>query len=196
LKSNLNNSDLQILDLLIVKFDVSRNFLLILRLQKSEIETIKQTNYINRTGTWTLKSIGVLIIIGLLLNFDVGLDSYLLIALAIVLAIVIVIARVNDIGVDNKYFYHIRNSIIPTLTKVDKFEIEKMNSIRWKGYKSKLQRYYGRRTMQGIDYGIEISFTDDSSVSLNISMDHKDMDRILNVVKEQIKKALSPTIKL
>jgi hypothetical protein len=189
LKSNLNNSDLQILDLLIVKFDVSRNFLLILRLQKSEIETIKQTNYINRTGTWTLKSIGVLIIIGLLLNFDVGLDSYLLIALAIVLAIVIVIARVNDIGVDNKYFYHIRNSIIPTLTKVDKFEIEKMNSIRWKGYKSKLQRYYGRRTMQGIDYGIEISFTDDSSVSLNISMDHKDMDRILNVVKEQIKKA-------
>jgi hypothetical protein len=109
LKSNLNNSDLQILDLLIVKFDVSRNFLLILRLQKSEIETIKQTNYINRTGTWTLKSIGVLIIIGLLLNFDVGLDSYLLIALAIVLAIVIVIARVNDIGVDNKYFYHIRN---------------------------------------------------------------------------------------
>jgi hypothetical protein len=45
--------------------------------------------------------------------------------------------------------------------------------------------------MLGIDYGIEISFKDDSSVSLDISMEQKDLDRILNVVKENIKKELN-----
>lgn len=160
-----------------------------MRSQTSEIETINKTNYISKTSTWTFKTIGVLIILGLLFNFDVGFDSYLIIVLAIILAIIVIVARVNDIGVDEKYFYHIRNSIIPILTKVDKFEIEKMKSIRWKGHTSKFQRYFGRRTMLGIDYGIEISFTDDSSMSLDISMDRNDIDRILNVVKENIKKA-------
>jgi hypothetical protein len=162
-----------------------------LKIQISGIETIKQTNYINRTSTWTYKSIGVLSIIGLLFNLNVSLESYLIFVLAIILSIVLVVARVNDIRVDDKHFYHIRNSIIPNLTKVNGYEIEKLKSIRWKGYKSKFQRFFGRRTMPGIDYGIEISFKDDSSVSLDISMEQKDLDRILNVVKENIKKELN-----
>ena len=151
------------------------------------IEAIERTNYIKRASTWTYKSIGIYLIISLILLLGNDDDYLVLSIITLFIIVAIIIARVNDIAVDSKYLYHIRTSIIPRFSKVQKFEIEKMTSIRWKAYDSKFMRFMGTRTMSGVDYGIEISFDDNSSSSLDIDILKEDMDRVLIVVKRIIK---------
>ena len=148
-------------------------------------QLIDRTDNIKRASTWVKRFIKIFIVLGLLI-VEIEIEPYILYIITFFLIVVILFTRENDLAADNKYLYHIRTSIIPGLTKVKKFEIINMESIKWRGNKLGFWGLLGTKSFDGRDYGIEIIFRDNSSVSLDMSINKKDMDRILKKVKQII----------
>lgn len=142
---------------------------------------LDRTNYFRRPTTW-LKRIAVIILFSSqILWWDFGSDylQYLLIFLIIS---AIVILRKEDLAVDHNHFYYLQTSIIPSLSKTEKFEITKIKSIRGKAYQSWFWSIYGQRSLMGF-CGVELTLSENQSASLATSIYKKDMDRIVYKVK-------------
>jgi hypothetical protein len=116
---------------------------------------------------------------------EYGYVRYLVILL---IALVVLIAQKDDLAVDQYYFYHIRTSLVPFLTRIEKYEIAKMESIRARAFKSEFWEYFGRGSLRGTADGIEITFIDNNSISLDVRIYKDELTPIIDLVKEKMKK--------
>lgn len=149
-----------------------------------------RTNYFSRKAIW----IGRIFIISIFVTqlfiweFESGFE-YLRYALTLAVIVSILLSREEDIAVDETNFYYLKTSILPIFSKIKKFRIDELKSIRGKGYESWFWWIYGRGSMQGLDYGIEMSFKDNSSESLDVNIYKIDLEKVLNIVKERMSKS-------
>lgn len=145
---------------------------------------LDRTDYFHRPTTW-LKRIAIIILFSSqILLWDFGSDyiQYLLIFL---ITSAILILREEDLAVDHSHFYYLQTSIIPILSRTKKFEIKKIKSIRGKAYNSWFWALRGERSLMGF-WGVELTLSENKSASIAASIYKKDMDRILNKVKNLI----------
>lgn len=150
-------------------------------------EFIDRTNYFYRTWTW-LKTMGIIGFFTLLFlsweSIDEG-SEYSWIKYLIYIILVFATAPVDDLAVDNNNFYYFKTSILPVLSKVTKFEIVKIKSIRAGGKHTEGSDILQFLTMNGGGRNtIEITFIDDSYRSLDVAIYKKDMQTIISIVKE------------
>lgn len=154
---------------------------------KMDNQVLANTSYFTRAGTWIKRIILILIFSSQLLIWEFENDYYLQYILIFLLIVIILIAQKDDLAVDNQYFYHLQTSIIPVLSKVDKYKISDIKSIRGRAYDSFIWAFIRKRSLSGLDYGIEITFRDNSSVSLDVNIYKNDMERVLKKVRQIMK---------
>ena len=107
--------------------------------------------------------------------------------LIIFFVLVILAAQKDDLAVDEIYFYHLRTSLFPLLSRVEKYEIAKIESIRARSFESSFWEYFGRGSLRGTSDGIEITLRENKSASLDVRIYKKDLMPIINLVKERMK---------
>ena len=151
------------------------------------LKFIDRTNYFYKPTTWLSRMALIGSLSFVVLTGDFG-PIYLQYGLIGFITIIGIIYRKDDIALDRKYFYHLRTSIIPYLTIVDKFEISEIKSIRFKAYDSWFWALKGGKSMSGTDNGIEMTFKDDRTTSLDVIIYKKDMARVIGKVRAIMKK--------
>lgn len=150
---------------------------------------LERTNYFNHPWEWVKRSIILFVLLTQLFQWNVQPDLELWRSLVILLCIgIAVVWRKADIAVDHDNFYHLRTSLLPMLSKKEKYKIDQLINIRGKGYESWFWALYRGRSMVGTDFGIEMDFKDGRSKSLDINIYKKDLDRVLKKTKELIAK--------
>ncbi|KYG82313.1 hypothetical protein [Roseivirga echinicomitans] len=110
--------------------------------------------------------------------------EYIRYVLTFVTFTAVLLARKQDIAIDRVYFYHLNTSILPQLSRTKKFKISELTSIRGRSYDSSFLAFYHRRSLKGLDYGIEMSFKDGTSESLDVNIYKMELQRILSKVRE------------
>ncbi|WP_132643975.1 hypothetical protein [Roseivirga ehrenbergii] len=110
--------------------------------------------------------------------------EYIRYVLTIIILLATILARKADIAVDGEYFYCLNTSILPQLSSTNKFKISELTSIRGRSYDSSFLAFYHRRSLKGLDYGIEMTFKDGTSESLDVNIYKIELQRILSKVRE------------
>lgn len=97
---------------------------------------------------------------------------------------------VDDIAVDQKFLYHIRRSLLKTRTKVDKYEISKIKSLRCLGVHAPgltLYEMVGTSRRPNFETNtVEITFKDDSYKSLELAIYKKELIFYVSKVRERL----------
>ena len=152
-------------------------------------EFINRTNYFNKPWTW-VKTIAIVGFITLLLLSwqlmdEGGKYSWIRYLISIIIVFSIATAPIDDLAVDKQYFYYFRTSILPFFSKVTKFEISQIKSIRAGGRHTESSDIFQFLTMNGGGRNtIEITLIDDSYRSLDVAIYRKDVQMIVLKVKE------------
>ena len=152
-----------------------------------ENEYIVRTTSFTKLGTWVKRIFWVLTCSGLVF-FTLLEKEELMVQLfpIAILSLVILLARKDDLAVDDQYLYHLQTSIIPKLSKVSRFKLANIKSLRWKAYRSVLHKYFLSRSLGGLNEGIEMTFNDKTSISLSPNLNKRDLDRVLSVANEKL----------
>ncbi|KYG80398.1 hypothetical protein AWW67_09470 [Roseivirga seohaensis] len=146
---------------------------------------LDRTNNFSKPSVWFGRAfIALILIIQLFIwEFEAPYE-YIRYILTIIILLATVLARKADIAVDREYFYFLNTSILPQLSKTRKFKISELTSIRGRSYDSSFLAFYYRKSLQGLDYGIEMTFKDEASDSLDVNIYKIELERILSKVRE------------
>lgn len=94
----------------------------------------------------------------------------------------------DDIAVTNKLFLHIRRSAIARFTRIDKYEISELTSIRCGGIHTDgwelVDFFNGGGNTGGYFNTVEMSFKNGDSRSLELAIDRKKLDHMINLIYE------------
>ena len=95
----------------------------------------------------------------------------------------------DDLAVTNELLLHIKRSAIPSFTRIDKYNISELKSIRCGGIHSdgwELVDFFNGGGHTGGHYNtVEMSFANGQSKSLELAIDRKKLDHIVKLVYEQ-----------
>lgn len=160
-----------------------------------EPDKVLKTNYFNQSWTW-YKRIGYfLFFVLLVIGWEIAEDpwSYWWIKYAILtfLSLGLFLSRVDDIGVDDKYFYHFKKSLIKSKDKVDRYEIATIKTIRCLGVHAPgltLQEWTGtNRQLSTETNSVEMSFKDGTYKSLELAIYKKELIFFVGKIRERMK---------
>lgn len=99
---------------------------------------------------------------------------------------------VDDLGINENYLFHIKKSVVSGFTKVDKYKLSSVKSIRCGGIYSdkwELVDFFGgggtsKGSMRGHGNTIEMSFVDGSSTSIELPISRDLLDKIVKLAYE------------
>lgn len=149
---------------------------------------ILKTNYFGRFWTWLKRGLVLLSLILGVIYFELVYPGGLLWKGLFLLSfsLYIFLRPTDDLAVDKRYFYHFKRSIQPTFSRTVKYDIERIKSIKVGGIYSpqfEIMELLGT----GFSNTIEITFVDNSSVTLNLPIYKKELVKIVLKIKELIK---------
>ena len=150
---------------------------------------IIKTNYFNHYWTWIKRAILFIIILVVILLWESMNPEYSWVGYLFVLIMFIIIFTIpmDDLALDRKYFWHVKKSIVPFFSRVNRYDLSKIKSIKGKGTYSKGNDLFGFMSLGNIYQSmnsIEIIFIDDSSVVINIAIYKKELDEVVLKVRE------------
>ncbi|HET8859443.1 hypothetical protein [Marivirga sp.] len=154
---------------------------------KSNKEYIFQTYNFYRLWTWTKRVCAILLIIASIYLVD-NPDFTLTIktVIAFLLSGLIIIQRKHDLAVDENNLYLFKTSIVKRLTKIDKYPISEIKSIRASGWHSDrweiIDTFNGGANSGGNYTDVEIDFINRTSFSESLSIHRKDINRMIKLV--------------
>lgn len=105
----------------------------------------------------------------------------------ILLSAALLLSPIDDLAVDNTYFYHIRTSFLPLFSQTYRYEISKPNTIRCVGVHVPgvtVREMTTRRYQGGYTNTIEMSFKDGSYKSIEVSVYKEELVEILTKIQE------------
>ncbi len=155
------------------------------------INSILETSYYTDAWVW-LKRVGALCIM-LLIFFawdfsDMPLYGQFAVYVGFILLFTaLFLSPIDDLAVDQKYFYHIRTSFLPIFSRTYRYEISKLSTIRCVGVHVPgvtMREMTTRRYQGGYTNTIEMSFKDNSYKSLEVGAYKEDIIEILQKVQE------------
>jgi len=103
----------------------------------------------------------------------------------------LLLSPVDDIAIDDRYFYHIKRSLLKSKNKINKYEISTINSVRCLGVHVpglSVQEMVGtNRQLSPETNTIEISFKDGTYKSLELAIYKKELIFYAEKIREQMK---------
>lgn len=154
---------------------------------KSNKEYIFQTYNFYRLWTWTKRVFAILLIIASIYLIDNPDFTFTIkTAIAFLLSGLIIIQRKDDLAVDEKNLYLFKISIVKRLTKIYRYPIREIKSIRASGWHSDrweiIDGFNGLGSSGGNYTNIEIDFINRTSCSDSVSIHRKDINRMIKLV--------------
>jgi hypothetical protein len=155
---------------------------------------IYKTNYFAKPWTWTKRLALFILFLVLVVTWEMNEEpwdywwiKYLIFGL---LSIGLFLSPVDDIMVDKAFFYHIRTSLIKAKTKVDKYNISSISSIRCLGVHvpgPSIHEIVGtNRQLSTATNTVEISFKDGTYKSLEVAIYKKELIFYLERIRERM----------
>jgi hypothetical protein len=93
----------------------------------------------------------------------------------------------DDVAISLEYFLHVKRSVLPVFTRIDKYKLEDMISIRCGGIHNDgwelVDFFNGGGNMGGHSNKIEMIFKDGSSKSLDLRISRDNLDKIVSLAK-------------
>jgi hypothetical protein len=145
-----------------------------------------RTNYFKSEWTWIRRSFAMLILGGgaFLLPFEPELQFLNPLFAGIVIFFFIAKPK-DDLAVTKNLLLHIKRSAIPIFTRIDKYDISDIKSIRCGGiYSEKWELLSGGKVAPNT---LELTLSNNRSKSLDFTIDRKKLDLIVKLVYEQQK---------
>ena len=150
-----------------------------------------RTNYYSRPWTWLKTIILVIVFILVLVVWDMVDQEtkyfWIKYIVFIVFTFGVVTAPVDDIALDNKNLYHLKTSLLPSMSKVNIYHIEKIKSIRGGGSYTKSMdflEYFTVSNFSGRTNSIEIVFKDDTYKSIYVAIYRDELQNIISKVRD------------
>lgn len=146
-----------------------------------------RTNYFQRDWTWIRRVFAMIFLGGGALFIPLGEELQFLNLLIAGLVIFYLIAKPkDDLAVTNELLLHIKRSAIQQFTRIDKYEISELSSIRCGGIHTDgwelVDFFNGGSNMGGHYNTVEMSFNDGGSTSLALAIDRKKLDTIIKLI--------------
>lgn len=107
----------------------------------------------------------------------------------ILLSSILLLSPVDDVAVDERYFYHIRSSFLPVFSSISRYDISKLSAVRCEGVHVPgitIREITTRRYQGGYTNTIELTFTDGSYKSIEVGVYKSDLIEILQKVHDLI----------
>ncbi len=158
-------------------------------------DKVLRTDYFNKSWTW-YKRIGYfLFFVFLVTAWEVAEDpwdywwiKYLILTF---LSLGLFLSPVDDIAIDNMFFYHIKRSLLKSKNKIDKYDIATIKSVRCLGVHAPgltLQEMAGpNRQLSTETNTLEITFKDGTYKSLELAIYKKELIYYAEKIRERIK---------
>ena len=148
-----------------------------------------RTNYFTKEWTWLRRGVALSFLIGGAFIFPLDEDLYFLKIIFVILFTFYFIAKPkDDLGIDENYLYHIKTSVIKPFTKIDKYKLSDLCSIRCGGIHSDkwelIDLFNGGGSMGGHTNQLEMTFKDNSSKSLDFAISRDQLNEIVTIAKK------------
>jgi hypothetical protein len=146
-----------------------------------------RTNYYQREWTWIRRIIAMIFLgTGALLLPLQGDLQFLNFIVAGLVVIYFIAKPKDDLAVTDKLLLHIKRSTIKKFTRIDKYEISEIISIRCGGIHTdgwELMDFFNGGGNSGGYYNtVEMTFRNGESKSLQLAIDRKKLDTIVKIV--------------
>jgi len=153
----------------------------------SSKEYLFQTYNFYRLWTWTRRVFVILLSIAVIFLIDIPNFSFTVkTVIALLITSLIIIKRKDDLAVDEQNLYLFKTSIVDRLTKISRYPISEIKSIRASGWHSDrweiIDAFNGGINSGGNFTNIEIDFNDRASFSERLSIHRKDINRMIKLV--------------
>ncbi|WMJ74605.1 hypothetical protein RCC89_15745 [Cytophagaceae bacterium ABcell3] len=149
--------------------------------------TIVSTTNFKSKHFWikrTVMSLAAIITL-LIWNFESNLLNFTLFTC---FATAIFLTREEDLLVDESHLYHLRTSLLPNLSSVEKYELSHIKSFKSKSYSYPLWYFLDNKNLKGIDTKIEVTFNNSSSTKIDININQKEMEQLSKTITAKIAK--------
>ncbi len=151
-----------------------------------------RTNYFKREWTWVRRGFAIFLLGIAALYFPLDDElRYLNFIFTGLICFYFISKPKDDLAVTNKALLHIKRSLIKRFTRIDKYEISEIKSIRCGGIHSDgwelVDFFNGAGNMGGYSNTVEITFSNGKSKSLGLAIDRKKLDHIVKIIYEQKK---------
>jgi hypothetical protein len=155
---------------------------------------IYRTYYLHRAWTW-IRRVAVTIILSFAVlstqvDEDIAFAKWILI---VAISVFFLVKPKDDIALDQTHFYYIQNSIFKPFTKITRFKLAEIHSLRSGGIHSDtwelVDIFNGSGNMGGHSNTVEIIFKDDRSKSIDLSINKKSLTYIVkqaNILKDKV----------
>ena len=158
-------------------------------------DKILKTDYFNKSWTWYKRVGYFLLFVFLVTAWEIAEDpwDYWWIKYVILtfLSLGLFLSGVDDIAVDDKYFYHFKKSLLKSQDKVDKYDISTIKTIRCLGVHVpglSLQEMTGtNRQLSTETNSVEMSFKDGTYKSLELAIYKKELIYFVDKIRERMK---------
>jgi hypothetical protein len=156
--------------------------------------TILKTHYFNRPWTWWKRIFIFLGFVFFIMWWEMKEDPWdywwIKYVLLTALSVGLFLSPVDDIMIDDKFFYHIRTSLLKNFSKLTKYDISTINSIRCLGVHvpgPSFQEMVGtHRQLSTETNTVEISFKDGTYESLELAIYKKELMFYTEKIRERM----------
>ncbi len=173
----------------VLRVEASGHYKISLTMNSNKRAYIARTDYFNDPWTWAKRTFVFLFLIGVTIYWEWTHEGVLLWKYFVVpvCTIFIYLNPRDDLAIDDKYFYHLRRSLLSIFNTVKKYEIDRMKYAKCSGIFSPNFEFI-HLLGYGHSNSIEISFDDDSSITLNVLIYKEELISLLGKVNEIIKR--------
>src|SRR5882724_5247725 len=158
-------------------------------------DPVSKTDYFSKPWTWYKRSGYFLVFVFLAVAWEIAEDPWdywwIKYALLIFISLGLLLSPVDDIAVDDRYFYHIKRSVMKSRNKNDKYDISTINSIRCLGVHvpglSPHEIAGTNRQLSTETNTVEISFKDGSYKSLELAIYKNELIFFVEKIRARMK---------
>ncbi|MDN5204130.1 hypothetical protein QQ008_22245 [Fulvivirgaceae bacterium BMA10] len=151
-----------------------------------------ETDYFSKPWTWVKRIFAIVILAMIIAVWELEIQFQFLKLISFVLITLLILGkRKDDLMVDDQYLVHLKTSIFPVFSKEIRYEISRIKSIKGGGFHSQsveILEFLSPGYTKGDESDIEIIFKDNSSTSLSVAIYKKDLKKVLETVREVMAK--------
>jgi hypothetical protein len=157
-------------------------------------DKVYKTDYFGKPWTW-IKRIGLFVLFVFLVTaWEIAEDPWdywwIKYAVFTFLSVGLFLSPVDDIVVDSRCFYHFRRSLVPSRSKVHKYDISSIKAIRCIGVHVRglsIMEMVGTNRQISVETNtVEISFKDGAYKSLELAIYKKELIFYVSKIRERM----------
>ena len=148
-----------------------------------------KTDYFHRDWTWVKRGLIMMVLnMGILALPMESPYGYWKVILILLITTFLLLRPVDDLALDRDTLYHIRKSVFSRFTRIDRYDLDRLQSLRVRGVHSDKWEIVGLLDGVGANRAtfnsLEMSFNDGISRSLDLAVGRDQIDQIIRLVDD------------